>query len=389
MFKASNVLNMAGIKHLSEEYDKKPDLIKRQLMKGCVITEKLDGTAFSAENYFGRLRFYKKDERNPISHIDRAMMKLYEEPISFFNLDKIPEGYRLCFEYFFDRCPVHVEYDRRPEPAGLCLTHAKEINDSGNVSRIVDGVDELKALAERAGVEGPPVVYDGQLTSEQVDSIVGFSKGVKDTPELFQSLGSKPTLNDDSSSYIEGFVVQEKSGALSDKLYKIVHPKFADMAKTRANSRDNGTLFEVVIDDFCDFVLKNGLERINNPQGETDSESYVDCMCKLFNLFVSENGERIKDADIRDARFSNKDAFSVNRDFIPNQKTKEFVNSHPSFEQMFRIFLGTFRKKRDRSNEVGTTRKSSINKTVGKVWKVARNRRSFGVPTFFDLEKQS
>lgn len=380
---------MAGIRHLGEEYDKKPDLIKRQLMRGCVVTEKLDGTAFSAENFGGTLRFYKKDERNPISSIDRVMMRLYEEPISFFNPDMIPEGYRLCFEYFFDTCPVHVAYDHRPEPAGLCLTHAKKLTESGNASTVIDDVDELRTFAGKAGVSGPPVVHDGPMDAERVDALVGFSKGEVATSEVFEALASSPMLNESMDSFIEGFVVQEKSGSLSNTLFKVAHPEFARVAKERASNRDNGELFEAVIDDFCDFVMDSGLDRAGSPEGDAKPDRYVDLMCRLFNLFVAENGERIKDADIRDARFSDKEAFSVNRDLISNERTRELVDAHPSFEQMFRIFMGTFRKMRNRSAHIGRRRKESINEAVERVWKVVDSGRKRGMPTFYDLEKQS
>jgi hypothetical protein len=77
---------MSGIKHLSEIYKKQGNEFLNDLFgKEVTVSEKLNGMSFSFERnpFDGTIYFYKRDQNNPISKIDRVLMNYYDEPISY------------------------------------------------------------------------------------------------------------------------------------------------------------------------------------------------------------------------------------------------------------------------------------------------------------------
>ena len=75
---------MAGINHLYDIYNKKgSDFIEQLFNKFVTINEKMDGSAFSFERNrsTGKFEFYRRDQRHPITLVDRTLMKYYEKPI--------------------------------------------------------------------------------------------------------------------------------------------------------------------------------------------------------------------------------------------------------------------------------------------------------------------
>ena len=99
---------MAGIKHLSEIYKKQgAEFLDDLFGKELIVSEKLNGMSFSFERsiFDGSLSFYKRDQVNPISKIDRVLMKYYESPISHIQelpaltLNEIPSGWRFGMRF--------------------------------------------------------------------------------------------------------------------------------------------------------------------------------------------------------------------------------------------------------------------------------------------------
>ena len=79
---------MAGIKYLNDIYKRQgQDFLDNLFKKTVVITEMLNGSSFSFEKSQsdGEISFYKRDQLNPISKIDRTIMRYYEPPIRYIN----------------------------------------------------------------------------------------------------------------------------------------------------------------------------------------------------------------------------------------------------------------------------------------------------------------
>ena len=143
---------MAGIKHLSEIYKKQgTDFLNELFGRDLTVSEKLNGMSFSFEKnlYDGSLSFYKRDQVNPISKIDRVLMKYYESPISHIQsldnlvLSEIPNGWRFGMEFFISPSPVLVSYQRIPKN-GLVLTHIIVKNEFGDIEKTIVEKEELE-----------------------------------------------------------------------------------------------------------------------------------------------------------------------------------------------------------------------------------------------------
>jgi DNA-directed RNA polymerase sigma subunit (sigma70/sigma32) len=87
---------MSGIKYLADIYEKKgKDFIEKLFSQELSVTENLDGSSFSFERDFtgDNISFYKKDQENPITKVDRILMRYYEKPINYIeSLEKTDES---------------------------------------------------------------------------------------------------------------------------------------------------------------------------------------------------------------------------------------------------------------------------------------------------------
>ena len=173
---------MAGIKYLSDIYEKKgKSFIESLFNKDVTVTENLDGSSFSFERDFtgDNISFYKKDQDNPITRVDRILMKYYEKPINYIEAlpdeikSQIPKGWRFGMAYFPSTKPVRIEYDRIPKNH-LILTHIISRDEFGDVIKNIQDKEELDEWADKLGVERSPVIFQGKLNRDQKISIMDF-----------------------------------------------------------------------------------------------------------------------------------------------------------------------------------------------------------------------
>jgi hypothetical protein len=145
---------MVGIKHLSEIYKKQgSEFLDNLFSRDVSVTEKLNGMSFSFERsiFDGTIYFYKRDQNNPISKIDRVLMQQYEDPIFHIKnlsesvISEIPGGWRFGMEFFLNNSPVSIAYQRSPKN-GLVLTHIIVKNEFGDVERTIVDKEELDYL---------------------------------------------------------------------------------------------------------------------------------------------------------------------------------------------------------------------------------------------------
>ncbi len=144
---------MPGIKYLSDIYEKKgKSFIENLFNKNLTVTENLDGPSFSFERDFtgDNISFYKKDQDNPITKVDRILMRYYEKPISYIEsispeiMNQLPKGWRFGMIYFPNTKPVRIEYDRIPKNH-LILTHVMVRDEFGE---IIDNIQDKSELDE-------------------------------------------------------------------------------------------------------------------------------------------------------------------------------------------------------------------------------------------------
>jgi hypothetical protein len=375
---------MAGISHLTELYTKKgKDFIENLFSNELIVTEKADGSAFLFQRDEEGNKFFKRDDRQPISKLDRTLMRFYEKPIDYITKvsenKKFPTDYRFGFEYFQNTNPVSIVYDRLPKN-NLVLTHIKKMDKNGKLVSIIDDEKELKKWAKIFEVEEIYVIFEGKLNSKQKQDIVEFLE----TP--FDNLVKKfettsftryiisilnPSLKNTALSYgienpIEGLIFKFKN---TEFLSKLVDPVFTNAAKIKAKERiertDGNDQYAILMNSFISwFEDANRIKEITIV-GDDEEERYIDTIFKLTTNYIYQNSIFLKDIEIEVPEFAKQEDFRLNKQMIKNTDILKFIKSNEQYEPIYRIFLSGFKQLRVRkTNLIDDNLKNRINKIV-------------------------
>ena len=368
-----------GLKHLMDIYSLKGrDFIDKLFSTYVTINEKMDGSAFIMEKNpgSGRLEYFKKSSNKPIDSIDRILAKYYEPAINHFdNLDfntrnKVPVGWSFGFEYFVDNKPVEIEYDEVPEN-NLMLSYIHIKDKDGKIVKTIQDKKDLDNWAKALKVSPPPIIFQGIIDKEQKIKILEFL----DTPfnELVDRFKTesfveyiinilnpkmlRTSLNKDLTSPIEGtvfrFGAEEDENVFSAKLVDPVFTQLArEKAKTKVTKKPNDT-YNLTVLEMMNFIDMLTLKRFS-PIGKNFEDRYISFICLLFNAFIKEDGNQFKDLDFDIPEYMKKDYFGIGIDFIPNLETRRLIKENPSFEQLFKIMLAAFRKKKKKTTPLFT-----------------------------------
>jgi cytidyltransferase-like protein len=367
---------MSGITHLQDLYHKKGnDFINSLFSQYVTINEKMDGSAFTFERDLndGRFKFYKRDQRNPITMVDRALMKYYEKPINYIEslpphiIQNIPRGWRFGMEYFSTPKPVEISYDRLPKN-NLILSYVHKCED-GKAKTTVQDQEKLNSWADLLGIERPPIVFQGYLSEDQKAKILEFVN----TPfsELIEEFKTKSfvsfiigilnpdlkstALNNDLEKAIEGIVFRFGSDESSEPiLAKMVDPIFTELAKSKyVQKKENkpSDFLGITVLDVMNFILERGVKSFKF-SGNSEDERYLSFMSNVFVNFLDENSSKYKGTDFQEPDYLRKDEFRVNKEFISNKAALNFIEKDSSFESLFKLMVNQFRKIKKRTGGI-------------------------------------
>ena len=413
---------MAGISHLYDIYNKKgKDFVDNLFNTYVTVNEKMDGSAFIFERDIetGKFNFYKRDQRNPITLVDRTLMKYYEKPIQYIEslpphiINEIPRGWRFGLEYFANSAPVEIVYDEVPKN-NLILSYVHKKDNLGKPKGTIQGKNDLDTWADLLGVERPPIIFQGYLGKEQKDRILDFLRtpfedlvteyktrsfvafiiGVLN-PEL-----KKTALNADLEKPIEGIVFRfgEEDTEQEPILSKMVDPVFTELAKSKAKKRTEekpSDFLGITILDVMNFILENGVDTFEI-EGTTEDERYISFISDVFSKFLDEYGYKYKGADFQEPEYLKKDEFRLNKNLITDRRVLRYLDEDESFESLFKLILNSFRKIKKRAGGIITSGiidqfnsvVSSIEKKVGtKESKPAVMESE--MPSFLDFKKNN
>ena len=413
---------MAGISHLYDIYNKKgKDFIDNLFNSYVTINEKMDGSAFVFERdqETGRFNFYKRDQRYPITLVDRTLMKYYEKPINYIEslpphiLNEIPRGWRFGLEYFSNNQPIEIAYDRLPKN-NLILSYVHTKNDNGKPASTIQDQEQLNNWADLLGVERPPIVFQGMLTDDQKNQILDFLR----TPfgDLVSEFKTKSfvryiigvlnpeaktsALNNDLDKPIEGIVFRfgEEDNGKEPILSKMVDPVFTEMAKEKYNKRSEekpSDFLGLTIMDIMNFILEEGVETFNI-SGDSDDERYISFISDVFIKFLSEYAYKYRGADFQEPDYLKKDDFRLNLDMIKDKRVLKYLDTDDSYESLFKLMLNSFRKIRKRASGIITLGIiDQFNIVVGDIERVVNNnnkpaiQESESIPSFMDFKKNN
>jgi cytidyltransferase-like protein len=371
---------MAGINHLYDLYNKKgSDFINQLFNQYVTVNEKMDGSAFSFERNKenGRFSFFRRDQRNPITLVDRTLMKYYENPIRYIEslpphiIQRIPRGWRFGLEYFANQKPVEIVYDRIPKN-NLILSYIHELNDDGTIRKTIQNQDELDEWADLIGVERPPIIFSGILDEEQKSKLMDFlNTPFQDLVEKYKTQSfvrfiistlnpslTKSALNDDLDKDVEGIVFRfgDPQKESETVLAKMVDPIFTELAKQKSadkRAKKPSDFLGITLLDVMSFILEKGLNKFE-VEGDTEDERYISFISDVFGKFLDENGEKYRGADFEEPDYLKRDEFRLNKDLIGNRKVLKYLSEDDSFESLYKLILNSFRKTKTRSGGIVT-----------------------------------
>jgi len=345
--------------------DKTEEFIVDLFSSYVVITEKIDAARITFQVKDGRLTIWRKDERYPISIVDRTLMQYYEKAIdhitSVIDYAVIPENYRFGCYYFSSLTPNKTQYKRMPKNH-LVLTDVRITDQEGE--KIKDNGETIRKWATELRIEPAPIIFEGHLTDKQKERVLDY---IKLTPEeLLERYGSQTfseflikTLNPNvNSSFLqedglfrsESIIFRFRTKKGETYVAKTVDPLIArnsELNEEIPESTVPSDLYSIALMDVYAYIIENGLEY--KLKERTPEFRYLELICLLFNDFVEENMERYSRVDFSEPKFLRNQDFDLNKRFIDNKRTLELISMDRSYEQLFKIMLAALRKKRRRT----------------------------------------
>ena len=364
------------------------DLFKDYLL----VTEKLSGSTVSFERHGDELKFFKGSNKQPINLIDRTLMMYYEPAIQYIlsqtenNLEDLPEYWRFCFQYFVNNQPGAIEYDNMPKN-GLILTHIQIRNAKGKIAKVIEDPRVLRDWASAFQVTPLIPIFSGYLKEEQKRKIRGFlSTPKEDQLEVFGTSSfakylitclnptiTQTTLQNNLDKPIDSIIFKFfKQGTNQIFTAKMIDPYTEALMKDKEPidlRRAPADINEILLLDILAFIEERGL-RGGELLTATSQERYLELMSNLFNDYITKRGVDLQKLDIERADFAKGPEFNLNLDLIKNSRTREILQKSPKLQNLYKIMVGSLRKKRN-PNRIGAVMTASViedfNKLVNKI----------------------
>ena len=399
------------MKELTQIYkDAGQQLIEDLFKDYLVVSEKLSGSSFSFKKNGEGITFYKGGNQKPINLIDRTIMVYYEKPINFIksvtskNLSSIPENWKFCFQYFVNTNPGIITYDRLPKN-NLVLTHIKVMTPAGKVTKVIEDPRVIRDWANALGVTPLLPLFKGYLTEDQKKKIKEFLETPKeDHAEIFSTNSfaeyllrilnpniQSTTLQNDLKKPIESIVFKfYKSGTKQVIAAKLIDPYTINLMKEKEPidmRKAPADINEIILLDLLAFIEERGIKK-HEILGDAEDTRYIELVSNIFNDYVTKRGKDIAMIDIEKADFAKGKEFDLNVELIPSQRTKDILNSNPKLKDLFKIILGSLKKKRKNTGNIMTPSViEDFNKMVDKVTDVIQTKDDGKFKTFDDYLK--
>ena len=399
------------MKELTQIYkDSGKQLIDDLFKDYLVVTEKLSGSSFSFQRKGDGVEFYKGGNQRPINLIDRTLMVYYEKPINYIksvvskNLNAIPENWKFCFQYFVNNQPGVITYDRMPKNH-LVLTHIKVMTPSGNVMKVIEDPRVINDWANALGVTPLLPLFKGYLTNDQKQKIKEFLNTPKeDHAEIFNTNSfaeyllrilnpsiQSTTLQNDLKKPIESIIFKfYKAGTRQNVAAKLIDPYTVNLMKDKEPidlRKAPADINEIILLDLLAFIEERGIKK-HEILGDTEDMRYIEMVSNIFNDYVTKRGKDVAKIDIEKAEFAKGDEFDLNVELIPSQRTKDILNENPQLKDLFKIMLGSLKKKRKNGGNIMTPSViNDFNQMVDKVIDVIQPDEDDSFKTFDDYLK--
>lgn len=318
----------------------------------------------------------------PITIVDLATQKYYNKAINFFyNLsDRVkslmPKKWYFIFEYFPDEEPANIKYDKVPKNnlilTGICKKDKFDYT-----------IEELMEFSNLFGTDYLPVIFKGRLNEKQKTAIKYFLNTSKGDLEyvfgennfafFFYKLlnplyDNSFLMESDFQENLQKIIIMIEG---ERKGFEILNPLYSRMSVN--NNTEFAEIYSLILLNFLDFCQVVNLDKIPL-KGKRRDVIYINYICSLFNIYMKETGEDIKEFDISIPKFFDKDKFKINKELITNKLTSQYLEEDDKIEYVFKVILGSFRSKRKKTIGIFNEKTLELfNDLVGEIDEVIDN----------------
>lgn len=350
----------------------------------CIVTEKIDGSSFHVKREDTEFSYYKSGSKQPMDVVDRTIVRYYENAIRHFktvaleNKEDMPFDWKFGFEYLGDNKTIDIEYDVLPK-SNLVLTHIQVLQPSNptKVRKVIRDTKILNKWADKLDVNRPPVIFEGGLHSGQKSAMIDlletsineFSEKFEnpDRPSftrvvysIFDENQKQSALMSDLSKDVSGFIINFHDGK---ELKSFQLEKFN---KKPREDRKPSDMYQISILDIVEYFVQEDINSIEL-KSETADRRYLELMSEMFNGYITKNATKYIGAKFDSADFAESPMFELNHKFLNNEKTLTLVQD-ATLAELFKITLGSFRRKRSKDTDIiNGDMLSALNDVVEKI----------------------
>ncbi len=330
-----------------------------------VVSEKIAAPSLYVRRSLNGFEFYKNGSSEELSPIDRTMVSLYETAIKYFQSishevkQNMPIDWKFGFEYLPEAEASPYQYDTLPTNY-LILTHIQVLGENRKPRKVINDTAILNKWAGMFGVQKPPVIFESILHTEQKDRLIKllsmnegeFNKRYnKDTftreaYHIFNQSLTKSTLNENLDKEIDGLIVSFIDGT-KVKSYKL---ESFDRLNESNDDRESSHMYQITIVDLLEYMNSFNLDEIELTETNPDLR-YIELTSAIYNQYLSKNAFKYVGANFDSANFATIESFKLNTTYIKNETTLDYI-SNPVLAELYKIVLGSFRKKRTKESTI-------------------------------------
>ena len=370
-----------AIKTLKEIYGSINRTDFDKLLKNRVIvTEKISSVSLHVQRTSEGLEFFKSNGNKPMTIIDRTLSSLYEMSIAYIKgldsnaIEGMPHDWKFGFEYLPTLEVSAIQYDNMPTNT-LILTHIQSVNEEGKVKKVLTDPNILTKWSKILGVQAPNIVFDGnldfgqrsairELLSERLNRYAyetdGKTSFTKVLYNIFDKNVHETSLNNTLDKEIDSLVLSFNDNN-KIKTYKIEDP-FRELNETKSANH----IYQITVLDLLEYLTTYDFSKIKLTE-ETSNKRYIEVISVIFNQYIAENATKYIGVDLKGADFSNNELFDINKVFINNETTLKHIDNK-MLSELFKITLGTFRKKKNKADDILSEDLIRVlNEIVGKI----------------------
>jgi len=356
-----------ALQDLRTYYDsvEKEDFAKL-LKQRCLVTEKIQASSFHVRRKDGKLSFYKSGKAESLNKVDRTIVSYYEKAIGHFRAllekktEQMPFDWKFGFDYMVKNKTVDIEYDVLPKN-NLILNHIQVLSEDGSqIKKVIRDPKILEKWAKILDVQSPEVIFEGVLGDYQKEKLLNMLQlDLDEARSLFEKSSfshmaftifnesiHKSMLHNDLSKEVDGLILTFADGKIL-KNFKFQNP----LKENKREDRQSSDAYQISVLRLVEYFKEFDFNAIQLDEAKSD-ERYLELMSASFNSFVDENIKSFIGINFNSAEFSRGEEFDLNSKFLNNLETIKRINDSKELCELFKIFLGTFRKKRIKENSI-------------------------------------